>query len=141
MITNIEKWHYIALKSVCTDNGFNRPIRRLSRLFRGITANHHGDFYCLNCSLVAAVSKPCKPFVNGSSDNTKLRKTQLHQIGKPGGFLEKLLRPLLKNGLNLMKNVLKTPAERDLILLGLTAAASETDVAIHKKCLGWARRY
>ena len=21
----------------------------MSRLFRGITANHHGDFYCLNC--------------------------------------------------------------------------------------------
>ena len=25
------------------------PIRSLSRLFRGITANHHGEFYCLNC--------------------------------------------------------------------------------------------
>ena len=55
MITNgkqsdkVNKWHYIALKSVHTDDGFNRPIRSLSRLFRGITSNNHGDFYCLGC--------------------------------------------------------------------------------------------
>ena len=49
MITNGEQWHYIALKSVRTDDGFNRPIRSLSRLFRGITSNNHGDFYCLGC--------------------------------------------------------------------------------------------
>ena len=54
MITNgkqsdeVDKWHYIALKSVRTDDGFYRPIR-LSRLFRGITSNNHGDFYCLGC--------------------------------------------------------------------------------------------
>ena len=34
---------------VRTDDGFNRPIRSLSRLFRGITSNNHGDFYCLGC--------------------------------------------------------------------------------------------
>ena len=45
----INKWHYIALKSVPTYNGFNRPIRSLSRLFRGITSNNNGDFYCLGC--------------------------------------------------------------------------------------------
>ena len=45
----IEKWHYIALKSGNTDNGFNRPIRSLSRLFRGITPNNNGYFYCLGC--------------------------------------------------------------------------------------------
>ena len=49
MITDGEKWHYIALKSAHTDDGFNRPIRSLSKLFRGITANHNGGFYCLNC--------------------------------------------------------------------------------------------
>ena len=55
MITNgkqsdeVDKWHYTALKSVRTDDGFNRPIRSLSRLFRGITSNNHGDFYCLGC--------------------------------------------------------------------------------------------
>ena len=45
----IDKWHYIALKRVPTNNGFNRPIRSLSRLFRGITGNNNGDFYCLGC--------------------------------------------------------------------------------------------
>ena len=55
MITNskqsdeIDKWHYIALKSIPTGNGFNRPLRSLSRLFRGITSNNNGDFYCLGC--------------------------------------------------------------------------------------------
>ena len=44
-----KKWHYIALKGECTDDGFNRPIKSLSRLFRGITSNHCGDIYCLNC--------------------------------------------------------------------------------------------
>ena len=48
-IDAIDKWHYIDLKSVLTDNGFNRPIRSLSRLFRGITGNNNGDFYCLGC--------------------------------------------------------------------------------------------
>ena len=32
-----------------TNDGFIRPIRSLSRLFRGITPSHNGDFYCLNC--------------------------------------------------------------------------------------------
>ena len=49
MIANGEQWHYIPLKSVRTDDGFNRPIRSFSRLFRGITENHNEDFYCLDC--------------------------------------------------------------------------------------------
>ena len=44
MITNCEKWYYIALKSVRTDDGFNRPILSLSRLFRGIIARNNIDF-------------------------------------------------------------------------------------------------
>ena len=49
MITNGEKSHYTALKNERTDDGFNHPIRILSRLFRGIKSNHDRDFYCLNC--------------------------------------------------------------------------------------------
>ena len=49
MITNGEQRYCIPLKSVCTDDGFKRPVRNLCRLFRGITTNHRGDFYCLNC--------------------------------------------------------------------------------------------
>ena len=45
----VEKWHYIALKSIPTADGYNRPIRGISRLLRGISSNHVGDYYCLNC--------------------------------------------------------------------------------------------
>ena len=47
MITNGKKWNYLALKGVLNPNGYNRPVRSLSRLFRGITSNHIGDYYCL----------------------------------------------------------------------------------------------
>ena len=36
MITDNEKWSYLAVKNI-------------SMLLRGVTANHNGDFYCLNC--------------------------------------------------------------------------------------------
>ena len=49
MITDGEKWHYTALKSEPAEDGFNRSIRGLSRLFNGITSNRNRDFYCLNC--------------------------------------------------------------------------------------------
>ena len=35
------------MKSIPTNDGYNRPIRSLSRLFRGIKSNHNGDFYCM----------------------------------------------------------------------------------------------
>ena len=53
-----------------------------------------------------------------------------------GGFLGKLLRPLLKTGLPLIKNVITRLAKSVLIPLGLTAAASAADAGIHKKILG-----
>ena len=53
-----------------------------------------------------------------------------------GGFLGRLLGPLLKTGLQLIKNVVKPLAKSVLIPLGLTAAASAADVGIHKKNLG-----
>ena len=49
------------------------------------------------------------------------------------GFLARLLGPLLKTGLPLMKNVIKPLAQSVLILLGLTEAASTADAGIHKK--------
>ena len=53
-----------------------------------------------------------------------------------GGFLGKLLGPLLKTGLPLIKNALSSLAKSLLIPLGLTAAASAADAGIHKKILG-----
>ena len=53
-----------------------------------------------------------------------------------GGFIGKLLGPLLKTGLPLIKNVITPLAKSVLIPLGLTAAASAADAGIHKKILG-----
>ena len=47
----------------------------------------------------------------------------------------RLFGPLLKTGSPLMKNVLRPLAKRVLVLLGLIAAASETDAAIQKKIM------
>ena len=82
------------------------------------------------------VSKLRKAFSNNSSVNIKLPKTKLHKIGLSGDVLGRLLGLLLKTGLPLMKNVLKPLAKSVLIPLGLTAAATVTDAAIHKKMFG-----
>ena len=44
------------------------------------------------------VSKLHKAFANNSSVYIKLLKTPLHKIGQSGGFLGRLLGPLLKTG-------------------------------------------
>ena len=56
-------------------------------------------------------SKLRKAFTNGSSANTRLLKTQLHKIGQSGGFLSRLLGPLLKTSLPLIGNALKLLAK------------------------------
>ena len=53
-----------------------------------------------------------------------------------GGFLGRLLGPLLKTGLPLMKSVIQPLAKSVLIPLGLTAAASAADAGMHKRLLG-----
>ena len=59
----------------------------------------------------------------------------LSKIIQSGGFLGKLLDPLLKTGLPLIKNVIKPLAKSVLIPLGLTAAASAADAGIQKRYL------
>ena len=53
-----------------------------------------------------------------------------------GRFLGRLLGPLIKTGLPLIKNVIKPLAKSVLIPLGLTAVAPAADAGIHKKKLG-----
>ena len=77
-----------------------------------------------------------KTFANDLPTNIKLSKTQLSKKIQSGGFLGRLLGPLLKTGLLLIKNVIKPLAKSVLIPLGLTAAASAADAGIHKKILG-----
>ena len=79
------------------------------------------------------VSSIRKAFANNSSIDIKLSKTQLSKMIQLGGFLSRLLGPLLKTGLPLIKNVIKPLAKIVLIPLLLTAAA---DPVIHKKILG-----
>ena len=55
-------------------------------------------------------------------------KAQISKIIQSGGFLGKLLGPLLKTGLPLLKSVIKL-----LGLLGLTAASSAIDASVQKK--------
>ena len=76
-----------------------------------------------------------KVFANHSSTDIKLSKTQLSKMIQSGGFLGKLLGPLLKTGLPLMKSLIKPLTKSVLIPLGLTAA-SAADAGIHKKVLG-----
>ena len=82
------------------------------------------------------VSKLRKAFANNFSVNIKLSKTKLHKIVQSGGFLGRILGPLLKARLPLIENVLKPLAKSVLMPLGLTAAVLATDVAIHKKMFG-----
>ena len=87
------------------------------------------------------VSSIRKAFANNSSVDIKFSKTQLSKMMQSGGFLSKLLGPLLKTGLPLIKNVIKPLAKSVLIPLGLTAAASAADAGIHKKISGSGRRH
>ena len=67
------------------------------------------------------------------STDLKLSKAQISKIIQSGGFLGRLLGPLLKTGLALIKNVIKSSAKSVLIPLGLAAVASAADAGIHKK--------
>ena len=82
------------------------------------------------------VSNLRKAFANYLLTDIKLSKTQLSKMIQSGGVLDKLLSPLLRTRLPLMKSVIQPLAKSVLILLGLTAAASAADARIHKKFLG-----
>ena len=78
-----------------------------------------------------------KGFAKHTSTEIKLSKTQFSKMIHSGGFLGRLLGPLLRTGLPLMKRVIKPLARSVLISLGLTAAASAADAGIHTNILGF----
>ena len=82
-----------------------------------------------------------KCFANHLSADIKLSKTQLSKMIQSGGFLGRLLGPLLKTGSPLIKNVIKPLANGVLIPLRLTAVASAADAGIHIKILGSGGRH
>ena len=68
---------------------------------------------------------------NNFQTDIKLSKAQISKIIQSGGFVGKILGPLLKSGLPLLKSVIKP-----LGLLGLTAASSAIDAGVQKKIYG-----
>ena len=64
---------------------------------------------------------------NSLQTDIKLRKAQISKIIQSGGFLGKILGPLLKTGLPLLKSAIKP-----LGLLDLTAASSAIDARVQK---------
>ena len=85
MISNGEKWHYLAVKKV-------------SALSRGITAKYQGHFYCLNCLHSSATEKKLeshkrvfenKDFCNVImlSEDTKILEFNQHQKSDKAPFI------------------------------------------------------
>ena len=68
---------------------------------------------------------------NNLQTDIKLSKAQISKIIQSGAFLGKILDPLLKTGLPLLKSVMKP-----LGFLGLTAASSAIDAGVQKKLYG-----
>ena len=68
---------------------------------------------------------------NNMSTDKKLSKAQISEIIQSGEILGKILGPLLKTGLSLLKSVINP-----LGLLGLTAASSAIDAGVQKRIYG-----
>ena len=63
------------------------------------------------------VANLLKAFASKSSTDIKLSKTQISKVVQSGGYLRRLLCPLLRTGLPLIKNLIKSLAKTVLIPL------------------------
>ena len=113
----------------------NDVVIRLSRSMIG-DSNDKTNFSHELLLTNRQVSSICKGFAKNSSVDIKFSKAQLSKMIQSGGFLGKLLGPLLKTRLPLMKSVITPLAKSVLTPLGLTAATFAVDAGIHKKILG-----
>ena len=118
-------------------NKFKSAIENKTEVASRLSSNMIGDNetnFPHKLSLTnGQVSNLRKAFSHHLSADIKLSKTQLSKITQSGGFLGRLLGPLLKIGLPLIKNAIKPLAKSVLMPSGLTAAASAADARIHKK--------
>ena len=116
-------------------NKFKSTIKNETEVFLRLSSNIIGDnetnFPHKLLLTNRQVSNLRQSSANNSSTDVKLSKPQLSKMTQSGGFLSKLLGPLLKTGLPLKKSVFKPLVKSDLIPLGLTAAASAADARIH----------
>ena len=89
------------LKSAITNE--TEEVLRLSSNMIGDNETNFLHKLLLTNSQVANLRKA---FANYLSADIKLSKTQLSRMIQSGGFLDRLLGPLLKTGLPLIKNVI-----------------------------------
>ena len=136
--------HYNSLNVKLSNSQLNKlksaiknETRLVLRLLSNMIGNSNDETNFLHKLLLTnrQVVNIRKAFANYLSTNIKLSKTQLLKMIQSGGFLRKLLGPLLKTDLPLMENDSQPLAKSFLIPLGLTAAASAADEGIHKKIL------
>ena len=117
-------------------NKLNSAIKNESEVVLRLSSNmiddNESNFPHKLLSTNRQVANLRRAFANYLSTDIKLSKTQLSKMIQSGGFLGRLLGPLLKTGLPLIKNVIKPLAKSLLILLGLTAAASAADAEINQ---------
>ena len=81
------------------------------RLSSNMIGNNETNFRHVLLLTGRQVSSLRKAFANNSSTDIKLSKTQLSKIIQSGGFLSRLIGPLLKTGLPLIKDVMCTFSE------------------------------
>ena len=116
-------------------NKFKSAIKNEAKVVLRLSSNMIGDnetnFLHKLLLTNRQVANIRKAFANNSSADIKLSKTRLSKMIQSGGFFGRLIRPLLKTWLPLIKNIFKPSAKSVLAPLGLTAAAA--DAAIHKK--------
>ena len=121
-------------------NNLKSPIKNQTEVFLRLSSymigNNETNFSHKLLLINRQVANLRKVFANYFSTDIKLSKTQFSNIIQSEEFLVRLLGPLLKTELPLLKNVIKPLAKIVLIPLGLTAASSAADAGIHKKILG-----
>ena len=105
------------------------------RLPSNMTGDNETNFPHILLLTNKQVAHFCEAFASHLSNDIKFSKTQLSKMIQSGGCLGRLLGPLLKAGLPLMKNAIKPLAKSIVIPLGLTAAVSAENAGIHKKIL------
>ena len=100
-------------------------LRMNARMFNG---NNLPDELLLT---TRQTTKLRNAIINNLESNIKLNKAQISEIIQSGGFLDKIIGPLLKSRLPLLKSVIKP-----LGLLSFTAASSAIDAGVQKKIYG-----
>ena len=118
------------------------PNSQLNKL-KGAVKNQQGTTLRMNARMFSSQDLPHELLLttrqttklrntikNNMSTDIKLSKAQISKIIQSGGFLGKLLGPLLKTR-SVIKSVIKS-----LGLLGLAAASSAIDVGVQKKIYG-----